>query len=102
MPALALLIRAAADSDAICRNNAVLALRHMHREPFLVVPFLIKSLTDTNALIRANAALVLGDFRGTARSAVPELLKLLGEPPTTTNSSLQYLCIRPAMPPPQH
>jgi hypothetical protein len=75
-PAVPVLFGLIAHTNALVRNNAILALGQIRAEPELVVAALIKCLSDPEAMVRGEAASALGKFGKEARSAVPALLDL--------------------------
>src|SRR6185436_8807900 len=70
-PAIPAMLRGLTHTNAMVRNNAIVALGKIHAEPGVVVPGLRKCLSDPNAHVRTQAALALGNFGREAQSAVP-------------------------------
>ena len=75
-PAIPLLLRAAMNSDARVRANALWALGEIHAEPELCVPKLIGGLHDSDGWAQVSAAHALGMFGADARVAIAPLSEL--------------------------
>jgi hypothetical protein len=89
-PAIPTLLKAAAHTNGIVRNNAIRALGKVHADPGRVVPVLASLLHDPDPLVRANAALALGEFKSDAKSSVPALVEQRRKEPHSTNAAFSF------------
>ena len=76
-PAIPLLVRRAASTNADARIFCVIALGRIHAEPRVVVPALTGLLNDPDIAIRENAAWALGEYGSEAKEAVPVLIEAI-------------------------